>query len=756
MKNAKKLAALLLSVVMIISMMIVPVSAKELCSQVPNGSNVNGHNYTSNWAKVIGSYLTETADGKIMRVQSGSDGKAYVEYYDSSFNLTGQKTISASLPIFGGFYKSGNNYYILSGQRNPDYNDSVEVYRLTKYDTNWNELGHASLFGANTFVPFDGGSARFASCGKYILIRTCHKMYVSSDGYNHQANVTIEVDTSNMTVTDSYTEVMNSTYGYVSHSFNQFIQVENNNIIGVDHGDAYPRSVALIKYQTDCSTGKFVPGYYTRCSVYNMLSFAGSVGDNYTGAQIGGFEISDTSYLVAGTTIEQVENASKTSNVYVSVMNKADNTITLKNITNTAEGETNPSNPFLVKLSDNSFMLIWSVGTTVYYCKLDGNGNVNSKIYTMNGSLSDCDPIVCGNKVMWYSYIGAEVTFYEISLSDLSQTNVTTVENSHNWVVKSVDDNGNVELACSKCGETKSGVIPKSVSLWWNVSGNSWSSAPRNPIFAGNKISVETDYSNYSGNSATLKDCVVTSSDESIATVSGSSNGAGYYDIMWKKAGAVTITVSSLYNSSISKSYKINVTDYITPKGTGVIDSENKLISGIAVGSDSITDYVTPASGVTLNVSAGKLVTGTSVEVLYNGNVVRTYKTVIFGDVNGDGWYDGTDSLIVNCIVKGLLSREQVGEAVYKAADCNHDGAINESDVVILQKAGLLISKIDQTKTADELLLNADFSEYLSLISQQTASSDEPVDEEFNSNIFHKIIEFIICLFRMIISYIPK
>ncbi|MCQ2480369.1 MAG: hypothetical protein MJ120_06965, partial [Clostridia bacterium] len=121
MKKAKKLAVLLLSIVMIISTMIIPASAKELCSQVPNGSNVNGHSYSSNWAKVIGSYLTETADGKLMRVQGGADGTAYVEYYDSSFNLTGQKTIPAPLPIFGGFYKSGNNYYILTGQKNPSY-----------------------------------------------------------------------------------------------------------------------------------------------------------------------------------------------------------------------------------------------------------------------------------------------------------------------------------------------------------------------------------------------------------------------------------------------------------------------------------------------------------------------------------------------------------------------------------------------------------------------------------------------------------
>ena len=58
----------------------------------------------------------------------------------------------------------------------------------------------------------------------YLFIRTSHTMYKSSDGYNHQANVTIQVDEKNMNITDSFTKIMNSAYGYVSHSFNQFIK----------------------------------------------------------------------------------------------------------------------------------------------------------------------------------------------------------------------------------------------------------------------------------------------------------------------------------------------------------------------------------------------------------------------------------------------------------------------------------------------------------------------------------------------------
>ena len=61
----------------------------------------------------------------------------------------------------------------------------VEVYRITKYDKDWNRISSAGLYDCNTTVPFDAGSARMDSAGDYLFIRTCHEMYQSSDGRNH-------------------------------------------------------------------------------------------------------------------------------------------------------------------------------------------------------------------------------------------------------------------------------------------------------------------------------------------------------------------------------------------------------------------------------------------------------------------------------------------------------------------------------------------------------------------------------------------
>ena len=97
-------------------------------------------------------------------------------------------------------------------------------------------------------------------------------MYTSADGLNHQANMTFQVNftTAPMTVTDKQYTVYNTSTGYARHSFNQFIRVENNKILAIDHGDAYPRSIVLFKYGKDVSSGTFY-SYCTKNRVRRVI-----------------------------------------------------------------------------------------------------------------------------------------------------------------------------------------------------------------------------------------------------------------------------------------------------------------------------------------------------------------------------------------------------------------------------------------------------------------------------------------------------
>lgn len=249
-------------VLCLLSFVLVPIQAKadKISCVEYNGSNQLSE-YHQRWGSPVRSHLVEVENG-LMRFQEISENDGYlVEYYDDQYQFLRSVTIPRELSVYGGFYASGSHYYILSGQNNPSESAEVECFRITKYDLNWKRLGSSGLYDCNTTVPFDAGSARFAMSGKYLLIRTAHEMYTSDDGKNHQANMTIRVDTDTMTILDSSHKVAFTGYGYVSHSFNQFIKMDGDTLLAVDHGDAYPRSIVLTQCDTNMFADNFIHSY---------------------------------------------------------------------------------------------------------------------------------------------------------------------------------------------------------------------------------------------------------------------------------------------------------------------------------------------------------------------------------------------------------------------------------------------------------------------------------------------------------------
>ena len=185
----------------------------------------DGRDYSYYASTTDKNYIVPLDDGGYMTFSVSSNGYT-AEYFDKYYESTGKKSISKELGIFGAFYSDANGYYILTGQDNSKESASVECYRLTKYDKSWNRKGSCGLYDCNTVSPFAAGSASMASSGNFLVIRTCHRMYKSKkDGLNHQANVTILVNTSSVTILDSFTAVSNASDGYSSHSLPFFAKL---------------------------------------------------------------------------------------------------------------------------------------------------------------------------------------------------------------------------------------------------------------------------------------------------------------------------------------------------------------------------------------------------------------------------------------------------------------------------------------------------------------------------------------------------
>lgn len=368
-------------------------------------NNVSMQDYKI-YTETTKSYLYENEDKTITRVEYlQKENKVLIETYDSTYKIRETKKLICSLPIFGSFYSGTKYNFIILGQLNLSENNDIPVFRIEKYSKDWKKLGVAELKNCNTIIPFDAGSCKMAEEDGILYIETSHGMYKSSDGYNHQANLGIEINIEDMQIIYSRTNVEYIGTGYVTHSFNQFIQVENGYTYTVNHGDAYPRSVVLIKRRKQAIWIK---------SYTDILKIAGEEGDNNTGTSIGGFELSKNNCLIAGNSIfknSKTLNKKAKRNIFLSITPKENiseeqvKTIWLTNYTD--EDKINPSTPHLVKIDDNSFAIMWEEHeertNKVKIAIVDESGKKTRDIILIEANLSDCKPILYNENITWYS-----------------------------------------------------------------------------------------------------------------------------------------------------------------------------------------------------------------------------------------------------------------------------------------------------------------------------------------------------------------
>ncbi|MBQ7099192.1 MAG: S-layer homology domain-containing protein [Oscillospiraceae bacterium] len=444
----KRIISLLLALVLCVGL--IPMAS---AASAPAASDNLDSHYYINAGRFYHPIYSNLAyeNGQYVRAEAiGSD--LVVEYYDQDFKFLSGKTIPLELPVFGGVRMDSDYNFVVVGQDNLNEDDSVEVFRIIRYTKDWQKVDHTSLFGANTYIPFDAGSLRFDRSGDILYIRTCHEMYDSGDGLHHQANVMISVRISDMTVTDELTRVLNRNYGYISHSFNQFVRVDGDTLLAVDHGDALPRSVVLIKYGRKAGEEQF----YGRVSYVNALPIADSTGHyNDTGVSVGGFECSSTDYLIAGSAYDMSETVDLMyahRNIFVTATPKdnfTDEGTTVNWLTDYAESDdVDVSPPHMLKISADRFFLTWTEDDVVKYCFVNGRGQLDGKISTHAGDLSDCVPILAGSNAVWYVTDRSAPVFHQVEVISCAHSYTAKV------TAPTCTAGGYTTYTCSLCGHS--------------------------------------------------------------------------------------------------------------------------------------------------------------------------------------------------------------------------------------------------------------------------------------------------------------
>lgn len=376
--------------------------------------------YFPRWKSAVSSYLVDNSDGTVSVVEAGKN--ITIDTYNTKYELTSTQKIGYELPLFGAFYSGKQYNYIAFGQENREENNNKEVIRIVRYDKSFNRLDSVSITGGQsyTIVPFDAGSGRMAESGDTLVFHTSRKRYTTEDKLNHQSQLTIIVNTSNMTVTNDLGRFQKN---HVSHSFDQYVLFDGSSQVLVDHGDAYPRSIVLHK------------GNGTSYNEVDLFQIPGKIGANMTGVSIGGVEMSSSSYIVALNTVDHSLVKEYTSfemaglerdqrDVILSVLPKTSfssasvNTITLAQYVGT---DRIASIPKLVRISDDKMMVLWQEFDKdnhpgdVKYVLTDGEGKAVDDIQTIQYfRLSESNPVVSGGNIVWYTNNHGSRMFYTI------------------------------------------------------------------------------------------------------------------------------------------------------------------------------------------------------------------------------------------------------------------------------------------------------------------------------------------------------
>ena len=171
------------------------------------------------------------------------------------------------------------------------------------------------------------------------------------------------------------------------------------------------------------------------------------------------------------------------------------------------------------------------------------------------------------------------------------------------------------------------------------------------------------------------------------------------------------------------------------------------VIGGITCGLTSLNKYFTLSDGFSLRYGSSVIGTGTEIELIYSEKCVYTFKALLYGDVNGDGFYDGEDSFIVLLMLWDKLDKSNTDYLYFEAADANRNGGVDENDMQLLQQAGLLLEKVEQSSSSQ--VSQDSYEEYLSLIDQSNRA-----EENINDGILSVIKTLLLNILKRITEFL--
>ncbi len=402
--------------------------------------NLNCQNYGV-YGELVTSYLVDLGNGfmRLQQVKDEGTKKVVIEYYDEQYRLQSQRYMDTQLDQFAGFYAGNGYYYIVWIQYlhllcTGLWSEEDVFMRVVKYDKDWNELDSLDINsvearGEGVVYPCESGSLRMTEYQGHLYVNTCREGIST-----HQSSMLFDIIEEDMTLVKPEINNAEYYYGGASHTFNQFLLIDeelepkrmvtlhqcDNKTTG-KRGAALEQSVLYTEYPEAINSGNI--------KLVNAFPCVGNSDNNYVGISLGGLEQSETSYLIAGTSIDQVEETYLKAwqrNIFVTATSRTDFTkehTSVTWLTDYKEGDgVTISTPQFVKMNNNLFLVMWRVGEQqdhregeLRYAFVDADGKrCLGQTKSVVAEITDCKPIVKNGRAIWYSSGTEGVYFYTI------------------------------------------------------------------------------------------------------------------------------------------------------------------------------------------------------------------------------------------------------------------------------------------------------------------------------------------------------
>jgi len=308
------------------------------------------------------------------------------------------------------------DYYVLTSRNNAHENDGRTVAQIRRYSPRLRLEGVAPVKGGLDGYGIYGLPASGASSmvlhGETLLVHTSRFLYHQNGDeswMHHEGALFLAVDTATM-------RVRQLEQPWVSHSFAQGVGVHGDDVVFLDHGDAYPRAVVM-----NIERDYFADGE-ERLRTHELFGYTGRTGDNVTGTTVNGFQLGSDRALTVGVSLPHdhpVRGVSGRSqklgtNVYLVSTSLGDRVSSrFRWLTTYHPRKRNHvvGQPHLVPLGHDRFAVLFTVvarrGVSMHYRLVNQRGRVlASRVWSGRRYSAVAQPVHIGRKILW---VGARI-----------------------------------------------------------------------------------------------------------------------------------------------------------------------------------------------------------------------------------------------------------------------------------------------------------------------------------------------------------